>query len=102
VEVRNLRLHLGVVPGIAISIKQIKFYLHGKSKAPFKKNIVLTTWNGFHLDDGRILTMSRDGEIINIYPPKEGFGAADKVEINLRFNRLGLVSPAPCGEKSPL
>ena len=102
VEVRNLRLHLGVVPGIAISIKQIKFYLHGKGKATFEKNIVLTTWSGFHLDDGRILTMSRDGEIINIHPPKEGFGAADKVEINLRFNRLGLASPAPCGEKSPL
>jgi hypothetical protein len=102
VEVRNLRLHLGVVPGIAVSIKKIKFYLHGKSKATFDNNLVLTTWSGFHLDDGRILTMSRDGEIINIHPPKDGFGVADRIEINLRFDRLGLASPTPCGEKNTL
>ena len=67
----------------------------------FGNGLVLTTWSGFYLEDGRVLTISRDGEIIDIHPPAEGFGEADRVELKLRFDRLGLASPTPCGEKNP-
>ena len=70
--------------------------------AVFEKDLVLTSWSGFHLEDGRLLTVSQDGEMISILPPKEGFGEADRIEMTLRAERLGVASPSPCGElKAP-
>ena len=98
----KMRLHLGIVPGIAVSLKSLKFYLKGKTKKILNDGWVLTSWSGFHLDDGRVITISKDGETIDIHPPKEGFGEMDRVELKLRLDRLGLANPGPCGEKNSL
>lgn len=100
--VRKLRLHLGVVPGVAVTLESLKLYLKGKTRTILKSGWVTTSWSGFHLEDGRIVTISRDGEIIEIHPLEQGFGETDRVELTLRFDRLGLASPAPCGEINPL
>ena len=64
----------------------------------FEQELVLTSWSGFHLEDGRLLTVSKDGEIIFILSPEGGFGEADRIELTLSFERLGVASPPPCGE----
>ena len=77
-----------------------QMYAGGRKGAVFLgKDLVLSSWSGFHLDDGRILTVSRDGEMISILPSKEGFGEIDRIEATIGFKRLGVASPSPCGEK---
>ena len=65
-----------------------------------KKNLKLISWSGFHLDDGRVITVSRDFETITIYVPGKKYGRADRIELDIQFERLGLASPFPCGSKT--
>jgi hypothetical protein len=100
VFVKELQLHLGIVPGISVVLEKLQMYAGGRKGAVFLgKDLVLSSWSGFHLDDGRILTVSRDGEMISILPSKEGFGEVDRIEATVGFKRLGVASPSPCGEK---
>ena len=100
VIVKGLRLHLGIVPGISVVLEKLQFYGGGQQGATvFGKDLVLSSWSGFHLEDGRLLTVSRDGETISILSPEEGFGTADRIEVTLGFERLGVASPPLCGAK---
>ena len=100
VIVKGLRLHLGIVPGISVVLEKLQFYGGGQQGATvFGKDLFLSSWSGFHLEDGRLLTVSRDGETISILSPEEGFGTADRIEVTLGFERLGVASPPLCGEK---
>jgi hypothetical protein len=100
VSVSKIRLHFGVLPGIAIRIDRLRFFNQGHLLTEFEQSLKLISWNGFHLNDGRVITVSRDFETVNVYVPGNKFGKADRVEVDLRFERLGLASPFPCGSKS--
>ena len=100
VSVSKIRLHFGVLPGIAIQIDRLRFYNQGRLLSEFGENLKLISWNGFHLNDGRVITVSRDFETVNVYVPGNKYGKADRVEVDLSFERLGLASPFPCGSKS--
>jgi len=100
VSIKDLRLHLGIVPGISVALEKLQMYKGGKRGAVFLgRDLVLSSWSGFHLEDGRLLTISREGEIMFIHPPEEGFGEADRIELTLSFERMGVASPPLCGEK---
>jgi hypothetical protein len=97
---KELQLHLGIVPGISVVLEKLQMYAGGRRGALFLgKDLVLSSWSGFHLDDGRILTVSRDGEMVSILSPRDGFGEADRIEATVGFRRLGVASPSPCGKK---
>ena len=98
--IKELYLHLGIVPGMAVEVKKLQIYNEGLSKAVFQEGLTMVSLEGFHLRDGRVLTVSKDGEMITIFPPEEGFGDADRIVVTLRFERLGIASPHPCGTKS--
>jgi hypothetical protein len=98
-SIKALNLHLGIVPGISVVLEKIQTYRSGKQTLILEKDLVLTSWGGFHLKDGQILTVSKGGEIISILPPEGGFGEADRIELTLSFERLGVAMPPPCGEK---
>jgi hypothetical protein len=100
VSISKMRLHFGILPGIAISIDRLRLYNEGRLLSEFEKNLKLISWNGFHLNDGRVITVSRDFETVNVYVQENKFGKADRVEVDLRFERLGLASPFPCGSIS--
>ena len=100
VSVSKIRLHFGVVPGIAIRVNRLRLYNQGRLLSEFEKNLKLISWNGFHLNDGRVITVSREFETVNVYAPGNKYGNADRVEVDLSFERLGLASPFPCGVKS--
>jgi len=68
----------------------------------FEENLIMFSWDGFHLKDGRILTISQDGEMVTIFPPKGTFGEADRIVVTLHFERLGIASPYPCGSITAL
>lgn len=98
VSIGELHLHLAVVPGIAVTVENLRLYKGGQQTANYEGDFMLTSWSGFHLEDGRVLTISKDGERITIHPPAGGFGEADLIEAKLHFERLGLASPTPCGK----
>jgi hypothetical protein len=93
-------LHFSVLPRISIQINRLRFYNQGRLLLEFGKNLKLISWNGFHLNDGRVITVSRDFETVNVYVPENKYGKAGRVEVDLSFERLGLASPFPCGSKS--
>jgi hypothetical protein len=96
VLIKELNLHLGIVPGIYVDLKKIQTYSHGERKLAFKKDLTMTSWSGFNLEGGQVLTVSKDGEIIFILPPKEGFGSADRIELTLSFKRLAVAKTSLC------
>jgi hypothetical protein len=98
ITIENLKLHLGIVPGIYVGLKKIQTYSNGQRKLAFEKDLSMASWGGFHLESGQILTVSKDGEIIFIFPPKEGFGSADRIELTLSFKRLAVAKTALCKE----
>jgi hypothetical protein len=97
--IKELYLHLGILPGMSVEVKKLQMYNEGLSKAVFQEDLTMTSLGGFHLKDGRVLTISKDGEMITIFPPEEGFGNADRIVVTLRFERLGIASPHPCGSE---
>jgi|APSaa5957512535_1039671.scaffolds.fasta_scaffold64371_2 hypothetical protein len=99
ISIKELNLHLGIVRGISVTLKQIQTYRNGQRRIIFEKGLVLTSWSGFHLENQRFLTVSNHGEIIFIHPPEGGFGEADRIELILSFERLGIANPPLCGEK---
>ena len=99
VTIKELYLYLGIIPGMSVEVKKIQMYSDGLSKAVFEDDLIMSSWDGFHLRDGRILTISQDGEMVTIFPPKEGFGEADRIVVTLRFEHLGVATPYPCGAK---
>ena len=100
ISINKIRLHFGILPGVAIRVDRLKFYNQGRLLSEFGQNLKLISWNGFHLNDGRVITVSRDFETVNVYVPGNKYGKADRVEVDLSFERLGLASPFPCGSKS--
>ena len=98
--ISKIRLHVGVLPGVAIRIERLRLYNEGRLLSEFEKNLKLISWSGFHLDDGRVITVSRDFETITIYVPGKKYGRADRIELDIQFERLGLASPFPCGSKT--
>ena len=98
--VKELQLHLGVVPGISVVLKKLQMYRGGQRGAAFSEgDLVLSSWSGFHLEEGRLLTVSKDGEMFSIFPSVGGFGEADRIEATLGFERLGVASHSACEEK---
>ena len=95
----DLNLNLGIVPGISVALNKIQFYKSGQRVFAVEKDLALISGNGFHLKDGKFLTVSSDGEIISILPPEGGFGEADRIELTLSFERLDVATPSLCGEK---
>jgi hypothetical protein len=99
VSIKGLHLHLGIVPGISVTLEKLQMYKGGKRGMVFLgRDLVLSSWSGFHLEDGRLLTVSKDGETVFIRAPEGGFGEADRIELTLSFERLGVASPPLCGE----
>ena len=96
VSIKELNLHLGIVPGIYVDLEKIQTYSHGQRKLTFEKNLIITSWSGFNLEGGQTLTVSKDGEIIFILPPKEGFGNADRIELTISFKRLAVAKTSLC------
>ena len=75
-------------------------YRGGQRGAAFSEgDLVLSSWSGFHLEEGRLLTVSKDGEMFSIFPSVGGFGEADRIEATLGFERLGVASHSACEEK---
>jgi hypothetical protein len=99
VSIKELNLHLGIVPGISVTLKKVQTYRSGQKGMTFEDDMVLTSWSGFHLENRRLLTVSNDGEIIFIRPPEGGFGDADRIELELSFERMSFTNPPLCGEK---
>jgi hypothetical protein len=87
------------VSGISVVLNKLQTYQGGEQQLTLEKDLALTSWSGFHLEDGRFLTVSSDGEIVSILPPEGGFGEADRVELTLSFERMDVSSPSLCGEK---
>jgi hypothetical protein len=102
VRIKELYLHLGIVPGISVVIKKLKTYRNGKERMVFDKDLVLTSLSGFHLGNGQLFTASKTGEVISILSPEKGFGEADQFKLAISFERLGLTTPSSCGEKEDL
>jgi len=102
VTVNELHLYLGIVPGISVHVKKLQLYNAGVSTAVFAGDLTMFSWDGFHLKNGRILTISEDGEMLTILPPEETFGEADRIVVTLHFERLGIASPSPCGSITAL
>jgi len=99
ISIKELNLHLGIVPGISVTLKKLQTYRNGQRRITFEKDLVLTSWSGFHLENRRLLTVSKHGEIIFIRPHEGGFGEADRIELMLSFERSGIANPPLCGEK---
>jgi hypothetical protein len=99
VTVNELRLYLGIIPGMSVQVKKLQLYNDGVPNEVFEENLIIFSWDGFHLRNGRVLTISQDGEMLTILPPKGKFGQADRIVVTLRFERLGIASPYPCGSK---
>jgi hypothetical protein len=103
VPIKELNLHLPIVSGISVALKKIQLYSNGQRKLSLEKDLILSSWSGFHLEDGRVLTVSnsnsKDAEIIFIRPPKGRFGEADRIELTISFERLGLANSPVCQVK---
>jgi hypothetical protein len=97
-KIHHMRLHLGVVPGVLVRVNQFQWFRGGKLISTLKGGLRLMSLNGFHLGNGDILLTSRDGEIIDIYPKTRKIIEADRIQINMRFQRPGLGTPFPCGQ----
>ena len=93
-------LHFGVLPRIAIQIDRLRFYNQGRLLSEFGKNLKLISCNGFHINDGRGITVEMGFETVNVYFPEKKYGKADRLKVNLSFERLGLASPFSCGSIS--
>ena len=100
IKIHSMRLHLGVVPGVLVRVNELKWYRAGRLISTLKGNMGLMSWNGFHLENGDILLTTRDAEIIDLYPKTKHIIEADRIQINMRFQRPGLGTPFPCGQSS--
>ena len=100
--VKELRLHLPVVPGISLNVKALRTYKSGQLKQSFDpvKNLFMASWGGFYLKNGYFLSISDEGDMVSIFPPfsgGNGFGEIDHIKMVLEFQRLGIANLIPCG-----
>jgi len=95
-EVDKMQLQLGVLPGVSVKIDAIHIISRSVQRSFWPADFVLTSWSGFHLGDNRVLATSKDGETVFIYPAEGSFGTADKVVMDIEFERLAVASPRLC------
>jgi len=95
--ISELTLHLGVIPGIQVSVRDLRFLHQGRKRVIERNNLLITARTGFFLENGNVLTVSREGESIIFIPPEDGFGQADRIELTLGFGRMPVAGAAFCG-----
>jgi len=97
VDIKAMRLELGLVPGVKTTLSAVRVVHQGRVHNLSPVDFALTSWSGFHLDDGSVLATAGDGETVYIHPVGGTFGRGDKVIMDVRFERLAVAAPGICG-----
>ncbi|MDC0253333.1 hypothetical protein OAK75_00445 [Bacteriovoracales bacterium] len=97
VLVNNLKLHLGIVPGVKVSLKEMRFFQAGKLKKVFAiKDLLLSSSHGFLSSPGTILSVDRNPETVRIFTKEKEKIGVDKVIMKIRFEKLPMTNAAGC------
>lgn len=94
-SIQNLKLHLGIVSGVKITLKEIQFLEAGLLKKVLKgKEVKLSTSHGFVVAPNVIFSVNKNPETIMIFN-KEAV-KSDKIVMKILFERLPLSNASPC------
>jgi hypothetical protein len=92
---KDIRLHLGAMPGLAVDIQEIRMFREGALVGNIEKNnITISARHGF-VKEGIVYTISRDGELLILRFPNQTL-TADRVDFKISLRRLSLISGSVC------
>jgi hypothetical protein len=96
VSFQDLRLHISALPGLRVNIKEIQMFREGALVGNIaKENISISARHGF-IQDGAVVTMSRDGDLLLLNFPSSKAMTADRVDIKITLKRLPLILDSAC------
>jgi hypothetical protein len=96
ISLETFRLHLGLMPGIKVSMQSISIYGPNGRKELLPEDIIMIPRDGFVLDRRTIVTTSPFGDVITFRGTEKFAGPADRVDLHLSFSRVGLSTLPGC------
>jgi hypothetical protein len=96
VTVEILRLHLGLMPGVRVALETMTLYGPSGKTGLMPEDLIILPAKGFVLENGKLLTVSPDGDVLTIRRRQGTFGPMDRIDIRLSFERAGLATLPGC------
>jgi len=92
----TLHLHLGLMPGVRVSLNSVILYGPLGKQTLSEDDLIILPREGFVLTNGKILTVSPDGDVLTLRRKTGVLGPIDRIDIQLTFDRSGLATLPGC------
>ena len=95
-EQSQLIIQLPTLPGLKITVHNVKFVARGTITSYPGEDLLLLPKRGFILDKNQSLITSPSGDTLFMYPMSGRFPPSDKVVLELEFVKLALFNHSMC------